>query len=549
MTIIRKLLRLLYINYILLKYGLDKLVWASPTLKPFRLLIIFFPWRWFRQQQLPTGVAIRQALESLGPIFVKFGQLLSTRQDLLPEEIASELAKLQDNVPPFPSQQAKAIIETSLNQSVETAFQSFARDPIASASIAQVHEARLHDGQAVVIKVLRPHIRQQINQDIGLLETLAKALSRVKFFQPFKPLAVVQEIKSTLLDEIDLLKEAANASQLRRNFADGELIYVPKVYWDYCRTNVMVLEKIEGVRISDLSALKQHQVDLKCLAERGVEIFFTQVFRDCFFHADMHPGNIFVDISRPALPRYLAVDFGIMGTLDPIDQRYLAENFLAFFERDYRRVALLHIESGWVPKQTSVSAFEAAIRTVCEPIFEKPLKDISFAQTLLRLFQVARRFDMEVQPQLLLLQKTLVSVEGLGRQLYPDLDLWQTAKPFLEKWMKTHYSPKKILRKLKQKLPIWANQFIEMPDTLHDALGHWQTQWQPYLQQSADTLRKRKPLTVRAIGLISLGCTLIVSATLIALEAVPHAAIEHWGLPAAIGIAVAGIVLIKQRRT
>lgn len=547
MKSIKKLFRLLYINYVLLRYGLDKIVWISPVFRPFKILIIFFPWRWFKRQERPTGVAIRQALVTLGPIFVKFGQMLSTRQDLLPEDIAFELSKLQDNVPPFDSKLAQQSIERSLKQPISAVFKEFEANPIASASIAQVHRATLFNDEEVVVKVLRPNILQQINQDIGLLETFAKALEQLAFFKQFKPLAVVSEIKNTLLNEIDLTKEAANSSQLKRNFSDGDILFVPKVHWDFCKKDLMVIERIHGIRVNDMNTLREKNVNLKQLAERGVEIFFTQVFRDCFFHADMHPGNIFVDISNPEDPRYIAVDFGIMGTLNPTDQRYLAENFLAFFERDYRRVALLHIESGWVPKDTSVGAFEAEIRTVCEPIFEKPLKNISFAQTLIRLFQVTRKFNMEIQPQLLLLQKTLVSVEGLGRQLYPELDLWTTAKPFLEKWVKTHYSPKRLIRKARHKIPVWLGEMMEIPETLHDALSHWQSQLQPYIKQSTKQLSQKRALTVRSIGLISLGCTLIIAATLIGLQSVSSTRLEQWGFPSAVILGVFGLLLVRKK--
>lgn len=547
MNAIKKMLRFIYINYILLKYGLDNLVWNTPLLRPLKILIIFFPWRWFRKNKRPTGIAIREALEGLGPIFVKFGQLLSTRQDLLPDDIAGELTKLQDKVPPFSSSIAKDMIEKSLNQPIEVLFKKFDLIPIASASISQVHQATLFNGKEVVVKVLRPNLHQQIKQDLGLLESFAKILRHVKSFKRFKPLEMVNEIKSTLLDEIDLLKEAANASQLKRNFSNQDILYVPEVYWDYCRKDVLVMERIEGVRISDIDTLNAHHMNLKCLAERGVEIFFTQVFRDCFFHADMHPGNIFADIRNPNKPNYIAVDFGIMGTLDPIDQRYLAENFLAFFERDYRRVATLHIESGWVPKHTSISAFESAIRTVCEPIFEKPLKNISFAQTLLRLFQVARKFDMELQPQLLLLQKTLVSVEGLGRQLYPDLDLWTTAKPFLKEWLKNHYSPKKILRTIKQKIPKWANEAVEVPDMLHDVLQHWQSHVRSYLQHTTPQKSKTNTLTAKSVAYISLGCTLLIIATMIGLHTLPKTFLNHWGLSLAGLSAAMGVFCLRRK--
>lgn len=547
MNVFRKFFRLIYINFILLKYGLDKLVWATPIFRPMRILIIFFPWRWFQKHQRPTGEAIRDALIALGPIFVKFGQMLSTRQDFLPEDIAEALASLQDDVPPFEAHIAQQLIESSLNKPLDELFQYFDMTPTASASIAQVHKATLFNGDDVVVKVLRPNIAQQIKQDIGLLETFASALEHVSFFKQFKPLAVVQEIKNTLLNEIDLTKEAANGSQLKRNFAHSDLLHVPQIYWDYCRKNVLVIERIKGTRISDITTLKQQHVDLKCLAERGVEIFFTQVFRDCFFHADMHPGNIFVDTTNPVAPRYIAIDFGIMGTLNPIDQRYLAENFLAFFERDYRRVALLHIESGWVPKGTSVSAFEAEIRTMCEPIFEKPLKSISFAQTLIRLFQVTRKFQMEIQPQLLLLQKTMVSVEGLGRQLYPDLDLWSTAKPYLEKWVKAQYSPKKVMRKVRHKIPLWVGEMLEMPGTLQETLQQWQSQFQPYLKQSTKQLSSRHVTHLRALVQIGLGCACLATALTLAMQSLTPELLHRWGFPIALGLGGVGFFLIQRK--
>lgn len=452
----KKILRLIYIIYILSKYNLDYYLWKRPQFA-------------FKKNKPPKPDALRKAFEHLGPIFIKFGQVLSTRVDLLPEAVAIELAHLQDNVTPFPGEIAKHKIEKALNSPIGSLFSSFELTPLASASIAQVHAATLFDGSAVVVKVLRPKIKYYIERDVAVLAMLAKLLARfVPKMRRLRPIEVVEEIKSTLFDELDLLREAANASQLRRNFHNSPLIRVPQVYWSLSRTNVLVTERIFGVPIADLAQLRAKNTNLKCLAERGVEIFFTQVFRDCFFHADMHPGNIFVDLVDPENPHYAAVDFGIMGTLGPEDQRYLGENFLAFFQRDYRKVAELHVQSGWVPPHTPINAFESAIRTVCEPIFEKPLKDISFGQTLLRLFQIARRFEMQVQPQLLLLQKTLLNIEGLGRQLYPDLDLWKTAKPFLEKWMKKHYGRKALLRNIKNKLPLWIDKLPELPEALYD---------------------------------------------------------------------------------
>lgn len=465
MKTLKRLCRLRTIIKNLLKYRFDTIleeVGIDNHLGWFRL---FFPSLWFAQATMERGQAIRCCLESLGPIFVKFGQLLSTRRDIVPEDIADELAMLQDKVTPFDSKVAKKIIETRFKKSVGDIFASFEDEPFASASIAQVHGAILKEGHAAIVKILRPNIQKQIEQDIEWMTWLAKLTHRAfPKLRRFRPKEVVKEFEMTLFDELDLLREAGNASQLKRNFKNASIIYVPTIYWDYTHHDILVMERINGVNISDMATLKAHGTNLKLLAERGVEIFFTQVFRDSFFHADMHPGNIFVDISNPQNPKYVAVDFGIMGSLSPDDQQYLALNFLAFFKRDYRKVAELHIQSGWVPPDTRLDNFEAAIRTVCEPIFERPLREISFAQTLIRLFQTAQRFNMPVQPQLILLQKTLLSIEGLGRQLYPDLDLWATAKPYLEKWMKQRFSLRSFVREIRQQLPRWMQLLPHLPD-------------------------------------------------------------------------------------
>ncbi len=462
-----QIVRLLYINWVLVRNSLDEIVLATHLFRPFRFVLYLLPWHWFRGDMAPRGERIRRALEELGPIFVKFGQMLSTRRDLLPDDIAQELAKLQDRVPPFPGGEARAIVEKALDKPVAELFASFDEQPHASASIAQVHLARLQSGQDVVVKVVRPGIQRTIARDIGLLYVVADLAERYwREGRRLRPREVVAEYEKTIIDELDMLREAANASQLRRNFQHSELLYVPEVHWPFCRRQVMVMERIHGTPISDVAGLKRQNIDLKKLSERGVEIFFTQVFRHSFFHADMHPGNIFVSPEG----RYIAVDFGIMGTLSPTDQRYLAENFVAFFKRDYRHVAELHVQSGWVPAGTRVEEFEAAIRTVCEPIFERPLKDISFGQLLLRLFQTARRFHMEVQPQLVLLQKTLLNIEGLGRDLYPDLDLWQTAKPFLERWMSEQVGVRAFFQGLVKEAPRWAERLPQVPALLYDVL-------------------------------------------------------------------------------
>ena len=509
-----QIFRLVHINYVLVRHGLDEIILATHLFRPFRILYYIAPWNWVPRKRGPRGVRIRKTLEELGPIYVKFGQILSTRQDLLPDDIAEELERLQDRVPAFPGSQARELIETAYGKPIDSVFRNFQEVPLAAASIAQVHTAELLDGTEVVIKVLRPKIRQYITRDINLLHTVARLAER--YWKPgyrLHPREVVAEFEKVLYDELDLLREAANASQLRRNFSDTDVLYVPEVYWPHCRQNIMVMERIHGIQISDVDALRANGIDLKTLSERGVEIFFTQVFRHNFFHADMHPGNLFVGHDG----RYMAVDFGIMGTLNPVDQRYLAENFMAFFNRDYRRVAELHVESEWVPSGTRVDEFESAIRTVCEPIFEKPLKEISFGNVLLRLFQTARRFDMEVQPQLVLLQKTLLNIEGLGRRLYPDLDLWKTAKPFLERTMKEQLGPRSLLRNMKESVPAWSNTLPEMPILAHRFLeqatsGKLQLEWKsPELRRLRHEVRRANRRTISAI----VGTGLIVSSAII----------------------------------
>jgi ubiquinone biosynthesis protein len=509
-----QIIRLAHINFVLAHHGLDQIILATHLFRPVRFLYYLAPWNWLPRRQEPRAVRIRKALEELGPIYVKFGQILSTRQDLLPDDIALELAHLQDRVPPFPGSYAKAIIEAAEGKPVNEVFLEFDETPLASASIAQVHAARLHDGTDVVVKVLRPNIRRYIERDVSLLRTVARMAERYwKESRRLRPCEVIAEFEKTLYDELDLLREAANASQLRRNFTESGQLYVPEVYWPYCRPDVMVMERITGLPIGDVDALRASGIDLKELSERGVEIFFTQVFQHNFFHADMHPGNIFISPEG----RYMAVDFGIMGTLNPVDQRYLAENFLAFFRRDYRRVAELHVESEWVPSGTRVDEFESAIRTVCEPIFEKPLKDISFGNVLLRLFQTARRFNMVIQPQLVLLQKTLLNIEGLGRRLYPDLDLWQTAKPFLERSMSEQLGTRALINNLKHSLPGWSETLPDMPLLAHTFLEQATTgklrfdMNQDEIRILRRTVRRANRRTVGAI----LGTGLILSAVIV----------------------------------
>jgi len=452
---LRLLFRLLAIQRVLVRHGLDDLISQAQVWRPFRFLFLLSPWTWGqRKSKQPRAVRIREALQELGPIYVKFGQSVSTRQDVLPEDIGKELAKLQDKMPPFSSAEALAQIQDIYGKPADEVFAEFEPEALAAASIAQVHVARLHSGEEVVVKLLRPGVRAQIERDLTVMYALAGMARRYwKDARRLRPAEVVAEYEKTVLNELDLMREAANAAQLRRNFQGSDQLYVPDVYWDYCRPEAMVMERIHGVPISDMESLRSSGADIAKLAANGVEIFFTQCFRHNFFHADMHPGNIFVDVTDPANPKYAAVDFGIIGTLDDRDRRYLAENFLAFFDRDYHRVARLHVDSGWVPAGTRVDEFESAIRTVCEPIFNKPLKEISFGQVLIRLFSIARAFDMEIQPQLVLLQKTLLNIEGLGRQLYPDLDLWQTGAPVLREWMEERSGPKAMARRIRQELP------------------------------------------------------------------------------------------------
>ena len=460
---LRVLSRLIEIQRVLVRHGLDEFVRATHLYRPLRFIFLLSPWTWaVRRGDAPRAERLRLALEELGPIFVKFGQALSTRRDLLPVDIADELAKLQDRVPPFDGKVARAVIETAYGRAAEQVFSVFDETPLAAASIAQVHAAELRaevplngaTTREVVVKVLRPGMHAIIQRDLEVLRALAAfAEANWEGSQRLRPVEVVAEYEKTIIDELDLMREAGNASQLRRNFENSPLLYVPAVHWDFCRPGVMVMERIRGVQISNMARLREAGTDIRKLAENGVEIFFTQVFRHNFFHADMHPGNIFVLIDNPAQPKYAAVDFGIVGTLDPRDQYYLAENFLAVFDRDYRKVATLHLESGWVPEGSRVDEMESAIRTVCEPIFNKPLKEISFGTVLLRLFEISRRFNVSIQPQLILLQKTLLNIEGLGRDLYPDLDIFKTAGPIMREWVREKMSGRAILDNARAQLP------------------------------------------------------------------------------------------------
>jgi ubiquinone biosynthesis protein len=494
----------------LLRHGLDELVPHQWQPWPVRLLRRSLFWLRNRYPTQSRGQRLRHAFETLGPVFIKFGQMLSTRRDLLPSDLAEELAQLQDRVAPFDGELARKLIERALGHPIEELFSEFDPIPLASASVAQVHTARLKENNAdVVIKVIRPDIKPIINDDIRLMRLCARIITRLLPNNRLRPVEVVEEYRRTLLDELNLMSEAANTIQLRRNFENSPLLYVPHVYPDHCRENVLVMERIYGIPVSDRIALEANGTDLKLLAERGVEVFFTQVFRDSFFHADMHPGNVFVAYDRPHDPQWIGIDCGIVGTLNRQDKRYLAENFLAFFNRDYRKVAELHVKSGWVPPETKLEEFESALRTVLEPIFAKPLAEISFGHVLLNLFNTARRFNMQVQPQLVLLQKTLLYIEGLGRQLYPQLDLWQTAKPFLEHWMRQQIGPQAAWRAIKEKAPFWAEKLPDMPDLIYDTLTQVQHQqhmvkglYQQYHQQHRRHAQSRYLLGIGAALLL-----------------------------------------------
>ncbi|MBI4692667.1 MAG: ubiquinone biosynthesis regulatory protein kinase UbiB [Gammaproteobacteria bacterium] len=469
---VSRVFRVLAIQRTLIRHGFDEMLFATPVLRSLAFLRWLMPWNWVRRTYGRRADRLRAVLEELGPIYVKFGQVLSTRRDLLPDDIAEEFSKLQDHVPPFPGEQARRIVERAFGVPITEIFSAFDETPLASASIAQVHAAKLKDGQDVIVKVVRPGIRKTIEHDFGLIRMLAGLAERYwSHGRRLKPLRVVAEFEKTILDELDMMREAANASQLRRNFAGSPYMRVPEIHWTYTRQNVLVMERISGINIDNIEELRAAGFDLHELATHGVDIFFTQVFRDHFFHADVHPGNLFVMADpETGRPVFAPVDFGIMGSLSEFDQRYLAENFAAFLDRNYRRVAELHVESGWVPADTRVDDFEFAIRAVCEPIFDRPVKDISVGSLLLRLFQTAQRFQMEILPQLLLLQKTLVNVEGIGRQLDPELDLWRTARPSLERFMKDRMGLGSLLRAARQGYPRWADRLPELPTLALDVL-------------------------------------------------------------------------------
>ncbi len=518
---VTELRRLYLIIRVFLCYGLDELMPDTHLTLPLRIGRGLFFWLTNQHKEKLPGERLRLALQELGPVWIKFGQMMSTRKDLFPATITDPLALLQDRVAPFDGALARKHIELALGGVLETWFDDFDSQALASASIAQVHAARFrHNGQEVVLKVIRPDIRSIINADVCLMYRLAWWIPKLlPDGRRLRAREVVREYEKILLNELNLLREAANAIQLRRNFENSPMLYIPEVYSDYCRENLLVMERIYGIPVSDIAALNNQNTNMKLLAERGVQVFFTQVFRDSFFHADMHPGNIFVSSEHPENPRYIAIDCGIVGSLNKKDKRYLAENFIAFFNRNYRKVAELHIDSGWVPADTNMEDFEFAIRTVCEPIFEKQLSEISFGHVLLNLFNTARCFNMEVQPQLVLLQKTLLYVEGLGRQLYPQLDLWATAKPFLERWLKEQLGLPAVLRALKEKMPFWAEKLPQLPDLLYESLQH-----------NSASHQKMDKLSIQVSGqqikqgqsryLFGIGATLLVSGTVLLIAGV-----------------------------
>jgi len=544
MNFFSQLIRLTEINRVLIRHNLDEVIYAIPAFRPLRFIYHASPWNWKKRKHGPRPIRIRKALEDLGPVFVKFGQILSTRRDMLPNDLADELAKLQDDVPPFSGHEARDIIEKSLGKSTNELFKSFDETPLASASIAQVHTATLHNGNEAIIKVVRPGIEKTIRHDIDLMLFIARMVERFSTIgKRLRPIEVVQDYEKVIFDELDLGREAANASQLRRNHENSPDLYVPEVYWDLCTPEVMVMERIHGIPVGNTQALKDHNINMKVLGERGVEIFFTQVFTHNFFHADMHPGNIFIDKSNPDNPKYIAVDFGIMGTLEPQDQRYLAENLHAFFNRDYKRVAEAHIESGWVPAETKASEFEAAIRTVCEPIFQLPIKEISYGKLLLRLFQTAQRFNMEVQPQLVLLQKTLLNIEGMGRELYPDLDLWVTAKPFLQRWMDEQSGLRSLIKGAKNNLPKFIEQLPHMPVMINDVIKQLhdsQLSTQSETQQLEKIREEIKAANQRTTITLA-GSAILISAVLSSTPLLPTVISLS---PLSLGIAVIGLLLI-----
>ncbi len=547
-----QIIRLLHIQRVLVRHGLDELVFAMHLFRPLRFMGQLLPWNWFRRRHAgTTGERVRRVLEELGPIFIKFGQILSTRRDMLPEEVARELAKLQDHVPPFSGRVARRLIEAAFNKRAEELFKEFDETPLASASIAQVHSATMHDGRAMIVKVVRPDIEKIIRRDLSLLHILADMAEHYwEDAQRLKPGNVVDEFEKTILDELDLQREAANASQLRRNFIDSKLLYVPQVEWELTRRSVMVMERISGIPVSNTEQLQAAGIDLKQLAQAGVEVFFTQVLRDNFFHADIHPGNIFVEPGENGRPKILVVDFGIMSSLSEFDLRYLTENFLAFLNRDYQKVAELHVESGWVPAGTRVDEFEFAIRTVCEPLFDRPLREISYGTLLLRLFQTARRFNMVIMPQLILFQKTLVNMEGLGRMLHPELDIWHTARPILERWMSQRVGLRGVMKGTRENIPHWLERLPDLPNKTIDLIerlrdGRIQFEWS---SSQMEALRKElRASSIRSTHSIIGSITLLTGIVLHGFNNAPTELTQVTVLSWVLGVIGIGLLIRAMR--
>lgn len=543
------LLRLFRVLTVIARFGLGEFISGVAGARLIRFLLLPFSpfWLLSKYRSKNRNERLRLAMEELGPIFIKFGQLLSTRRDFVDTELADELQSLQDNVPPFSTPSVASIVENSLGMTVDEVFTELDADAFASASVAQVHKGVLINGDEVVVKIIRPGIEKTIAADITLLKWIAWLLeTQTSIGKRLHPIEVVNDYETVIFDELDLQAEAANTAQLRRNFENSDVLYVPKIYWEQTRKDILVMERIHGIPVSDVDSLNSHNINLKVLAETGVDIFFTQVFDHNFFHADMHPGNIFVSKNTPEKPQYIAIDCAIIGSLSIDDQEYLAKNLLAIFKRDYRRVAELHVASGWVSRNTKIHEFESAIRSVCEPIFEKPLKDISFAQLLMQLFRTAGRFDMEVQPSLVLLQKTLLNVEGLGRQLYPDLDLWQTALPYLENWQSKKLNPFTLLKKLQENIPNWLEQLPELPELIIEAATQSKQLTEinrslVNLQESAERKIIRQNRSLRVGGITSLA--------LAAISLLPAVSTTVSSLPiASTGLALLGVYLLCFKR-
>ena len=536
----RVLPRVLRVFAVLVRYRLDELVDEAHAMRPLQWARAVLPRPGKEIAALPRGARLRLALTQLGPIYVKAGQVMSTRRDLLPSDIADELSLLQDQVPPFPGSEARAIVEAALGAPVASLYARFDETPLASASIAQVHAAALPDGREVVVKVVRPGIRAQIARDLDLLQALASLVARWHpQAQLIRPREIVEEIEKTLYHELDLQREAANASLLRRNFTDSPDLYVPEVHWSHTNERVLTMERVHGIPADDIAALDRAGIDRKRLAEKGVRLFYTQVFRDNFFHADAHPGNIWVDAARVDEPRFIALDFGIMGTLPESDQYWLAENFMALFERDYRRIAELHVAAGWIPADARVDELESAVRTVCEPYFTRPLSEISLAEVIAKMFNTARRFELTLQPQLILMQKTLLNIEGLGRQLDPQIDIWAVAYPELKRILARRYNPLRALREIGRRLPQWLHELPRMPDLLHDSLKQW-SEGRAQMEirsQELQRLRLAQRDTQRRTLAAALGGALLVAAAVLFASASLHA---RW--PSAIA-AIAGALV------